>query len=56
VGEGVPSAWGEWRERAINWETLTASSLIETGADILVLRHPETVKRIKAMLGALMKA
>jgi len=55
VGEGVPSAWGEWRERAINWETLTASSLIETGADILVLRHPETVKRIKAMVGALMK-
>jgi acetyl-CoA decarbonylase/synthase complex subunit delta len=55
VGEGVPSAWGEWRERAINWETLTASSLIETGADVLVLRHPETVKRIKAMVGALMK-
>jgi acetyl-CoA decarbonylase/synthase complex subunit delta len=55
VGEGVPAAWGEWKERAIHWETLTASSLIETGADILVLRHPETVKRIKAMIAALMK-
>ena len=55
VGEGVPPAWGEWKERAINWETLTASSLIETGADILVLRHPETVKRITAMVAALMQ-
>jgi acetyl-CoA decarbonylase/synthase complex subunit delta len=56
VGEGVPAAWGDWKERAINWETLTASSLIEAGADILVLRHPETVKRVKAMVADLMKA
>ncbi len=24
VGVGVPEAWGDWKERAINWETLTA--------------------------------
>jgi acetyl-CoA decarbonylase/synthase complex subunit delta len=56
VGEGVPAAWGDWKERAINWETLTASSLIEAGADILVLRHPETVKRVKTMVADLMKS
>jgi acetyl-CoA decarbonylase/synthase complex subunit delta len=54
AGDGVPAAWGDWGERAINWETLTASTLIESGADIVVLRHPESVKRVKAMIGALM--
>jgi acetyl-CoA decarbonylase/synthase complex subunit delta len=52
--DGVPAAWGDWGERAINWETLTASTLIESGADIVALRHPESVKRVKAMIGALM--
>jgi len=47
VGQGVPAAWGEWSERAINWETLTSVSLIEAGADIVVVRHPETVKRLQ---------
>jgi len=45
VGEGVPEAWGEWEERATNWETVTASSLVESGADIVVLRHPESVRQ-----------
>jgi len=54
VGEGVPEAWGEWKERAINWETLTAVTLIESGADIIVLRHPESVKRVKATITDLM--
>ena len=56
VGEGVPEAWGDWEERAINWEVLTASSLIESGADIVVLRHPESVKRIHAMIDAMIGA
>ncbi len=47
VGEGVPEAWGDWKARAINWETLTAMALVESGADIVVLRHPESVKRVK---------
>lgn len=54
VGTDVPAMWGDWQERAIHWETITASALVETGADILVLRHPETVKRVKAMIGKLM--
>ncbi|MBI5965831.1 MAG: acetyl-CoA decarbonylase/synthase complex subunit delta [Chloroflexi bacterium] len=47
VGEGVPEAWGDWKARAIHWETLTAIALVESGADIIVLRHPESVKRVK---------
>jgi acetyl-CoA decarbonylase/synthase, CODH/ACS complex subunit delta len=54
VGEGVPAAWGDWKRRAINWETLTATSLVHAGADIVVVRHPETLKRVKAMIDSLM--
>jgi acetyl-CoA decarbonylase/synthase complex subunit delta len=54
VGEDVPDEWGDWLERAINWETLTAVTLLESGADILVLRHPESVKRVKAAISDLM--
>jgi acetyl-CoA decarbonylase/synthase complex subunit delta len=50
VGQGVPAAWGDWKDRAIHWETLTAAALVESGADILVLRHPESVKRVKAAI------
>jgi acetyl-CoA decarbonylase/synthase complex subunit delta len=56
VGEGVPEAWGDWKARAINWETLTAIALVESGADIVVLRHPESVRRIKDAIGELMAA
>jgi len=56
VGEGVPEAWGDWNSRSIHWETLTAMSLVESGADIIVLRHPESVKRIKEATEELMVA
>jgi acetyl-CoA decarbonylase/synthase complex subunit delta len=54
VGEGVPEAWGDWAERGVHWETLTAMALVESGADIIVLRHPESVKRIQEAIDELM--
>ena len=54
VGQGVPESWGDWRERAILWETLTATALIESGADVVTLRHPESVKRVKQFIAQLM--
>jgi acetyl-CoA decarbonylase/synthase complex subunit delta len=56
VGEGVPEAWGDWNARAIHWETLTAVALIESGADIVVVRHPESVRRVKEAINELMVA
>ncbi len=56
VGEGVPEAWGDWKARAINWETLTATALVESGADMVVLRHPESVGRVKAAIAELVTA
>jgi acetyl-CoA decarbonylase/synthase complex subunit delta len=55
VGNGVPAAWGDWEARGIAWETLTALGLLEAGADILVLRHPESVRRLHLAIEGLMK-
>jgi len=54
VGEDVPEAWGDWERRGITWETLTAITLLESGADVVVLRHPESVKQVHAAIDALM--
>ncbi len=54
VGEGVPESWGDWENRALEWEALTAGTLVHSGADMLVLRHPQTLKRVKAMIDALL--
>ena len=50
VGTGVPEEWGHWQERAITWESLTAVMLIESGANMISLRHPESVKRVKTAI------
>jgi acetyl-CoA decarbonylase/synthase complex subunit delta len=54
VGEGTPQSWGEWSDRAVNWETLTCITLLESGADIVVLRHPESVRRVRVAINDLM--
>jgi acetyl-CoA decarbonylase/synthase, CODH/ACS complex subunit delta len=54
VGEGVPEVWGDWLNRSINWETMTTVTLLESGADIVVLRHPESVRRINSFINEIM--
>lgn len=54
VGTGVPQEWGDWQARAIHWETLTTVALLESGADIVVLRHPESIRRVQAAIKELM--
>jgi acetyl-CoA decarbonylase/synthase, CODH/ACS complex subunit delta len=54
VGTGVPKEWGDWQARAIHWETMTAVALLESGADIVVLRHPESIRRVQAAINQLM--
>ncbi len=54
VSSGVPHEWGDWEQRAINWEVLTAVMLLESGADIVVLRHPESVRRVRSAIDDLM--
>ena len=54
VGEGVPDQWGDWAKRGTHWETLTAVSLIEAGADVVVLRHPDSLTRVREAINELM--
>lgn len=53
VGGGVPETWGDWEERAIMWETMTTTALIEAGADVVVMRHPESVRLVKEAIDKL---
>ncbi len=55
VGTDVPAAWGDWKERGVLWETVTASALVQSGANVLVMRHPEAIKHVREMVTALMK-
>lgn len=47
--------WGEQKERGIIWEALTATALLQAGADILVMRHPESVSLVREHIEELMK-
>jgi acetyl-CoA decarbonylase/synthase complex subunit delta len=45
--------WGKEKERGIIWEALTATSLIQAGADLLVMRHPEAIEKVKKYIDGL---
>ncbi|MGD8397954.1 MAG: acetyl-CoA decarbonylase/synthase complex subunit delta [Anaerolineae bacterium] len=54
VAEGVPEEWGDIEKRGITWETITAASLLESGADIVVLRHPKSIEVVRNTIDKLM--
>jgi len=54
TNEGVPAQWGDWAQRAVLWETNTAITLLQTGADIVVLRHPDSIPLVKQAITGLM--
>ncbi len=54
VGIDEFPGWGEQAERGILWEAVTASALLQSGLDILVMRHPEAVKLVRKNIGDLM--
>ncbi len=43
----VPDEWGDFRTRALAWETITATSMLVSGSNIVVMRHPDAVNYIK---------
>jgi acetyl-CoA decarbonylase/synthase complex subunit delta len=56
VGVGMPGEWGDQHRRAVLWETVTATSLVQSGADIVVLRHPRSVVLVKQNVADLLPA
>lgn len=46
--DGVPAAlWGDRTRRGVHWEIATALPLLEAGADLLVLRHPDALAEMR---------
>jgi len=52
--DGVPPEWGDFATRAVIWEIATAVTLLQSGADIVVLRHPAAIDRVKQAIDELM--
>ncbi len=46
--------WGQEKERGIIWEIITATALMQAGADILVMRHPVAIAKIQDYIDKLM--
>jgi acetyl-CoA decarbonylase/synthase, CODH/ACS complex subunit delta len=47
--------WGEQEERGLLWEATTAMAYLQSGIDIMVMRHPDALKVIKVNIDDLMK-
>lgn len=45
--------WGLARERGPLWETITAVTLLQSGADVLRMLHPKAVQAVKKQIEAL---
>ncbi|MDO8662596.1 MAG: acetyl-CoA decarbonylase/synthase complex subunit delta [Candidatus Omnitrophota bacterium] len=43
-------------DQGIIWETLTATALIQAGADLLVMRHPKAVEKVKEYIDNLFRS
>jgi len=54
VNKDVPPAWGDWLGRSINWEAMTATTLMHSGADIVTVRHPKTVGIVQRFIERMM--
>jgi CO dehydrogenase/acetyl-CoA synthase delta subunit len=52
--EDEPS-WGEPAKRGVLWEAITAISLLVAGADILIMRHPQSIRLVKEVIDELIK-
>ena len=48
-------SWGEQSFRGPLWEAMTAATLIQAGADILLMRHPQAVKLVQKNIAELME-
>ncbi len=55
AADGVPAAWGELATRGLTWEVTTATALLHSGADVVVLRHPRSIGVVRAAIDALME-
>jgi len=46
-GDEIADAWGPAAQRGPTWEAVTATDLLQGGADLLVMRHPKAVETVR---------
>jgi acetyl-CoA decarbonylase/synthase complex subunit delta len=51
--EGDFPEWGPEAKRGPMWEIMTAMGMLISGGDILLMRHPQAIKTVKAMIDKL---
>ncbi|MEO5360674.1 MAG: acetyl-CoA decarbonylase/synthase complex subunit delta [Nitrospirota bacterium] len=50
ASEDTLPMWGALKERGIGWEAQTATALLMSGAELLIMRHPEAVAAVEAFI------
>lgn len=50
--EDIPQ-WGNLHDRAVMWEAITACSFLISGAELLIMRHPEAVEIVRKFIDEL---
>lgn len=50
--EDLPE-WGALKERGVSWEAVTAASLMISGAELLIMRHPDAVNAVRGFINEL---
>ncbi|HYW80016.1 MAG TPA: acetyl-CoA decarbonylase/synthase complex subunit delta, partial [Thermoguttaceae bacterium] len=55
-GDEVADEWGPAAQRGPAWEALTATSLLQGGADLLVMRHPTAIEAVRKTINELVGA
>ena len=51
--ESQNPSWGPEKERGVMWEITTAVSMLHSGGDILVMRHPKAAIEVKKTIDEL---
>ncbi|MEJ2744308.1 MAG: acetyl-CoA decarbonylase/synthase complex subunit delta [bacterium] len=54
VPEEKEPLWGDKKKRGVLWEIATATALLYSGADILVMRHPDAIATVEKTIDELM--
>jgi acetyl-CoA decarbonylase/synthase complex subunit delta len=53
AGDEFADAWGPAAQRGPAWEAVTASNLLQAGADLLVMCHPKAVEAVRKLISQL---
>ena len=48
--EDILTGWGKLEKRGPMWEAVCAAAYLQAGADILIMAHPEAIKRVQTTL------